>query len=142
MPVFFAKWLDGSFSVVAAINEKAAYSQLAEINEYGPPVEIWKMRTCLLDFVLGNSGEFRLSEIGEETAAEILERGYPRLRRALAKERFPQHYIADSPEREYKLEAEIAEKVRKAVKAEHLRLLTPSARRKKLADAASIDRKS
>jgi len=127
MSVFFARWPDGGFSIVSAVDETDAYVQLDEIAD--EPAEIWDMHSCLLDFELTDSGTFRLIEIGEETAAEILKRGYPSLRKALAKEPSPEEAIIDRPQPQYELGLETAKAVRKAAKSEQNRLRSKSAKR-------------
>ena len=43
MPVFFARWPDGSFSIVSAMDETDAYVQLDEIAD--EPAEVWEMQS-------------------------------------------------------------------------------------------------
>ena len=128
MPVFFARWPDGSFSIVSAMDETDAYVQLDEIAD--EPAEVWEMQSCLLDFALTNSGTFRLIEMGEETAAEILRRGYPSLRKALAEELSPEFVIIDATrESQCELGIETVKSVCRAAKAEQRRLRSKSVRR-------------
>jgi len=128
MPVFFARWPDGSFSIVSAVDETDAYVQLDEIAD--EPAEVWEMQSCLLDFALTDSGTFRLIEMGEETAAEILKRGYPSLRKALAKELSPEYAITDATrESQCELGVETIKNVCRAAKAEQSRLRSKSAKR-------------
>jgi hypothetical protein len=121
VPTFFARWLDGGFSIVAAVDESDAYVQLDEIAD--EPSEVWEMPLCLLDFELTDNGTFRLIEIGEETATEILKRSYPRLRKALAKEPIPQRALVDRPQ------IETLKKIRNAAKSEQNRLGSKSSKR-------------
>jgi hypothetical protein len=80
MPMYFARWPDGSFSLVHACDEQDAYVQLDELGV--EPAELRLMESCLIDFELTDSGSFRLHEFGEETLGEILD-GYPALNAAL-----------------------------------------------------------
>jgi hypothetical protein len=128
MPVFFARWPDGSFSIVSAVDETDAYVQLDEIAD--EPAEVWEMQSCLLDFALTGQGTFRLIEMGEETATEILRRGYPILRKALAKELSPEYAIIDATrESQCELGIETVKNVCRAAKAEQGRLRSKSAKR-------------
>ena len=128
MPVFFARWADGSFSIVNAVDETDAYVQLDEIAD--EPAEVWEMQSCLLDFDLTDSGTFRLIEMGQETAAEILRRGYPSLRKALAKELSPEYAIIDATRQsQCELGIETVKNICKAAKAEQKRLRSKSAKR-------------
>jgi hypothetical protein len=93
MPMYFARWPDGSFSVVHAADEQSAYVQLDEL---GPePAELRLMESCLIDFELTDSGTFRLHEFGGETLAEILENGYPALNAALLSGPLADHGVVD-----------------------------------------------
>ncbi len=80
MPMYFARWPDGSFSLVHASDEQDAYVKLDELGV--EPAELRLMESCLIDFELTDSGSFRLHEFGEETLGEILD-GYPALNAAL-----------------------------------------------------------
>lgn len=157
MPVFFARWADGDFSIVSARDKDDAYGQLDEFA--GAPSGLWEMQSCLLNFWLTDRGTFRLSELGAETAAEILKRGYPKLRKALANEVAECVFVDDagavvsthqkpvkasSPkakepkymvlggEPEYRFGIKTAKAVRKAARAEHARLWKKSTRKKKI----------
>jgi hypothetical protein len=119
MPAFCARWPDGSFSIVDAVNETDALIQLDELGD--EPAELWAMQSCLVDFELSDDGTFRLKQFGEETAPEILERAYPVLNKVLEDEALADRAIVseadpprdDSPENET---------LRDAVKAERERL--------------------
>jgi hypothetical protein len=96
MPMYFARWPDGSFSVVDAADEQSAYVQLDEL---GPePAELRLMESCLIDFELTDSGTFRLREFGGETLGEILDNGYPALKAALSSGRLADHGVVDDAE--------------------------------------------
>ena len=128
MPVFFARWRDGSFSIVSAVDETDAYVQLDEIAD--EPAEVSEMRSCLLDFGLTANGTFHLIEMGQDTADEILKKGYPSLRKALVKEPCPEYAIVEECRRsqcEFGIETTI--NVRKAAKAEQNRLRSKSDKR-------------
>ena len=127
MPVFFARWRDGSFSIVSAADETDAYVELDEIAD--DPAEVSEMQSCLLDFGLTDSGTFRLIEMGRDTADEILKRGYPSLRKVLAKEPSPVYAIVDATQPQCELDIETVKNVRKAAKNERSRLLVKSAKR-------------
>ena len=126
MPVFFARWRDGSFSIVSAADETGAYVELDEIAD--DPAEVSEMQSCLLDFGLTDSGTFRLIEMGRDTADEILERGYPSLRKALAKEPSPEYAIVDATQPQCELAIETVKNVRKAAKNERSRLMKSAKR--------------
>lgn len=119
MPTFCARWPDGTFSIVDADDEIHALIQLDEFGD--EPAELWQMQSCLLDFELTESGTFRLSQFGEETGPEIVERAYPVLSKALEAETFAEHAMeAQSEPVNYGPEA--TEVVRQAVDAERKRL--------------------
>ena len=119
MPAFCARWPDGSFSIVDADDETDALIQLDELGE--EPAELWQMQSCLLDFELTESGTFRVSQFGEETGPEIMERAYPVLSKALEAETFAEHEMAEQSESPtYGPEA--TEVLHKAVAAERGRL--------------------
>ena len=82
MPAFCARWPDGSFSIVDADDEVHALILLDELAD--EPAELWQMQSCLLDFELTDDGTFRLSQFGEDTGPEIMERAHPVLSVALA----------------------------------------------------------
>ena len=83
MPVYFARWKDGSFSIAEAEDEDEAYELLDEFGD--EPAELSRLNSCLIDFELTERGHFRLGHFGELMQDEIFERGYPfcrvRLRR-------------------------------------------------------------
>lgn len=80
MPMYFARWPDGSFSLVHAADEQDAYVQL---DEFGvEPAELRLMESCLVDFELTDTGKFRLNQFGEETLGEVLD-AYPSLNAAI-----------------------------------------------------------
>lgn len=81
MAVYFARWKDGSFSIVGAGDQDEAYERLDEFGD--EPVELSPLESCLIDFELTDRGSFRLGHFGELMQDEILERGYPALQRAL-----------------------------------------------------------
>ncbi len=81
MAVYFARWKDGSFSIVEADDEDEAYELLDEFGD--EPVELSALKSCLIDFELTDRGSFRLDHFGEVMQDEILERGYPVLQNAL-----------------------------------------------------------
>jgi hypothetical protein len=82
MAVYFARWKDGSFSIVEADDENEAYELLDEFGD--EPAELLTLKGCLIDFELTDRGSFRLREFGEVMRDEILQRGYPLLEGALA----------------------------------------------------------
>jgi hypothetical protein len=114
VPTFFARWPDGSFAIVAAEDETDAYVQLDEIAD--EPAEVWEMDRCLMDFGLNDNGTFTLTEVGGDTATEILSKGYPTLLKALLEEPSLEHAIVNGPI------SSPARSVRKAVTAERKRL--------------------
>jgi hypothetical protein len=79
MPMFMVRWPDGSFALAEAWDEDDAYVQFDEIADC--PSEIHRLNSCLLDFGLTDRGTFRLHEIGVDTGEQILELGYPELRK-------------------------------------------------------------
>ena len=89
MPMYFARWPDGSFSVVHAHDEQDAYVQLDELGV--EPAELRLMESCLIDFELTDSGTFRLCQFGDDTLDEILENGYPLLDAALRSDLLNEH---------------------------------------------------
>ncbi len=95
MPAFCARWPDGSFSIIDADDETDARIQLDELGD--EPADLWAMESCLLDFELTDSGTFRLTQFGERTAPEILERAYPVLNKTLESESFADQPIMSTP---------------------------------------------
>ncbi|HUE22849.1 MAG TPA: hypothetical protein VMQ86_14280 [Bryobacteraceae bacterium] len=93
MPMYFARWPDGSFSVVHAVDEQDAYVQLDEFG--AEPAELRLMESCLIDFELTDSGTFRLCQFGDDTLNEILENAYPLLDAALSSELLDEHGVVD-----------------------------------------------
>ena len=81
MPVYFARWKDGSFSIAEAEDEDEAYELLDEFGD--EPAELSRLNSCLIDFELTERGHFRLGHFGELMQDEIFERGYPLLQSAL-----------------------------------------------------------
>jgi hypothetical protein len=81
MAIYFARWKDGSFSLVEAFDEDEAYELLDEFGD--EPAELSELNSCLIDFELTDRGSFRLRSFGEAMDEEILELGYPLLRGAL-----------------------------------------------------------
>jgi len=120
MPVFCARWPDGSFSIVGADNEDHALIQLDELGD--EPAELWQMESCLLDFELTDKGTFRLKQFGEQTGPEILHKAYPVLEKALESEALAEHTIEDQPELEQSYPPGAAKILGKAVEAERKRL--------------------
>ncbi len=119
MPAFFARWPDGSFSIVDAVDKTHALILLDELSD--EPAELWQMQSCLVDFELTEDGTFRIRQFGEQTGPEIMERAYPVLRKALEEETFSEHPMEDQVEPlRYGLEA--TDVLRKAVEAERQRL--------------------
>jgi hypothetical protein len=119
MPVFCARWPDGSFSIVDADDEVHALILLDELGD--EPAKLWQMQSCLLDFELTDDGTFRLSQFGEETGPEIMERAYPVLSEALLNQALADEPVEDHSEA-LSLEAEVQATVRKAVDEERNRL--------------------
>jgi hypothetical protein len=93
MPMYFARWPDGSFSVVHASDEQDASVQLDELGV--EPAELHPMQSCLIDFEFTDSGTFRLCQFGDDTLDEILENGYPLLDAALRSEPLDEHDVVD-----------------------------------------------
>ena len=93
MPMYFARWPNGSFSVVHAHDEQDAYVQLDELGV--EPAELRLMESCLIDFELTDSGTFRLCQFGDDTLDEILENGYPLLDAALRSDLLNEHDVVD-----------------------------------------------
>jgi hypothetical protein len=81
MPVFLARWSDGSFSIAYGKDAKeAAYY----IDEFGDePIGMWQMEVCALDFELTVDGTFRLKDFGGQTISEIMGRCYPLLQKTV-----------------------------------------------------------
>jgi len=119
MPAFCARWPDGSFSIVEADDEVHALIQLDELGD--EPAELWQLQSCLLDFELTEEGTFRISQFGEQTGPEIMEKAYPVLSRALETELFADHLMEDHGV-SLKYGADAQEALRKAVDAERNRL--------------------
>jgi hypothetical protein len=119
MPAFCARWPDGSFSIIDADDETDARIQLDELGD--EPADLWAMESCLLDFELTDSGTFRLTQFGERTAPEILERAYPVLNKTLESESFADHAIAGEDDRQEYGPAE-RDVLRSAVETERKRL--------------------
>jgi|GEM_PF-7051037 len=82
MPMYFARWKDGSFSLVYADDEDEAYELLDEFGD--EPAELSTLNSCMVDFELTDHGGFRLREFGERTQQQIVDRGYPLLKASLA----------------------------------------------------------
>jgi len=117
MPVYFARWKDGSFSIVEAEDEGEAYGLLDEFGD--EPAELSALESCLIDFELTERGSFRLRDFGGVMRDEILEKGYPLLADALASVA-PQEYDPepdDAPENV----SDVPTPVAKAVQAERER---------------------
>ena len=120
MSAFCARWSDGSFSIVEAKDKTHALMLLDELGD--EPAELWRLKSCLLDFELTETGQIRLQKFGEETGPEILERAYPLLSKALGEEEFSEHAITEGGEPlEYGPEG--AEVLGKAVAGERNRLM-------------------
>jgi hypothetical protein len=118
MVVYFARWKDGSFSLVEADNEDDAYELLDEFGD--EPVELSVLNSCLIDFELTDRGAFRLRCFGELMNDEILGRGYPSLRGALGRAAEEEEY--DPAPEDRALEGEyIPPAVAEAVSAERVR---------------------
>lgn len=120
MPVFCARWPDGTFSIVDAKNRKDALIQLDEFGD--EPAELWRMKSCLLDFDLTDTGTFWLNQIGEETANEVMERGYPVLNRTLEADTFAARALIESAPASQQYDGPAAEILRNAVESERKRL--------------------
>jgi len=120
MPAFFARWPDGSFSIVDADDKVHA---LILLDEFGDePAELWQMQSCLLDFELTDDGTFRISQFGEETGPEIVDRAYPVLGKALQEETFGDHSPEDRGGESANRGAQAREALRQAVDVERKRL--------------------
>lgn len=119
MPVFCARWPDGSFSIVDANDDVHALILLDELGD--EPAELWQMQSCLLDFELTDDGSFRLGQFGEETGPEIMERAYPVLSEAMKGQAMADHPVEDRGDA-LNFEPEALATVRKAVEEERNRL--------------------
>lgn len=119
MPAFCARWPDGSFSIVDADDETDALVQLDEFGD--EPAELWRMKSCMLDFEMTDHGTFRLAQLGELTEPEILTRSYPLLSKTLEGENFSEHAIVDEGE-SLNYGSEAAGVLHEAVEAERERL--------------------
>ncbi len=75
----------------------------------------------MLDFELTDSGTFRITEFGEQTGSEIIERAYPVLSKALEDQVFAEHALED-PSKSAEYGSEATEVLRWAVDAERMRL--------------------
>jgi hypothetical protein len=91
MPVYCARWQEGSFSVVFADDEDEAYVKLDEFG--GEPVEVWELGSCALDFELTDAGTFRLGQFGGQMRHEILEKAYPSLLEAIRSDLLEDHNV-------------------------------------------------
>jgi hypothetical protein len=118
MPAFCARWPDGSFSIVDAVDETDALIQLELGDE---PAELWQLQSCLLDSELTEGGTFRIRQFGEQTGPEIMERAYPVLNKALDAETFAEHAMEDQGET-LRYGSEAKEVLRNAVDTERERL--------------------
>jgi hypothetical protein len=116
MPMYFARWPDGSFSIVHASDEQSAYVQLDELGE--EPAVLRVMESCLVDFELTDNGTFRLVQFGSETREEILENGYPSLNAALQSGIVAEHDVVDDARGVDDYGASAKEALSKAVQAE------------------------
>ena len=97
--IYFARWKDGSFSLVDAEDEDEAFQLLDEFGD--EPAELSALDSCLIDFELTDSGAFRLRAFGEVMKDEIMERGYPLLQlglqRVASEEYDPEDVTGDVP---------------------------------------------
>jgi hypothetical protein len=98
------------------------------------------MQSCLVDFELTDDGTFRLKQFGEQTAPEILERGYPMLDKALEGEAFTEHAIESAADPQ-PYDSAATEILRNAVKAERGRLKDFSALRRPRNEAKTFNGK-
>jgi|HubBroStandDraft_1064217.scaffolds.fasta_scaffold05785_4 hypothetical protein len=118
MPIFLARWPDGSFSLVDAYDEQSAFVLLDELGD--EPAELRLMENCLVDFDLTDSGAFRLRQFGEETWEQILD-SYPSLNAALKSGELDDHNIVDDARGIDEYSASAKETLAKAVQAERER---------------------
>jgi hypothetical protein len=118
MAVYFARWKDGSCSIVEAEDEDEASELLDELGD--EPAELWPLKSCLIDFELTDRGSFRLGHLRELMEEEILERGYPLLRAALEDAASSQEY--DPEEEGVPDMSDVPPEVATAVHAERQRL--------------------
>lgn len=117
MPVFCARWPNGSFSIVEAGDLQEAYIRL---DEFGPePAAVWPLASCAMDFDLTDEGSFQLLQIGEEMEEELLEKAYPSLLQAHRAEVLAPE-TAD-PAAMAARDAEAEQRMRMAVEAERQR---------------------
>ena len=82
MPVFLCRWPNGDFSIVAARNREDAIFELDEWDN-AELAQIWKMEKCMVDFTLNDLGRIELSQLGQQTRDEIMEKCYPDLEKTL-----------------------------------------------------------
>src|ERR1035437_8549455 len=117
MPVFCARWPNGSFSIVEAGDLQEAYVRL---DEFGPePAAVWPLASCAMDFGLTDEGSFQLLQIGEDMEEELLEKAYPALLEAYRAEVLVPD--AADPAAMAAHDAEAEQRMRKAVDAERQR---------------------
>lgn len=62
MAVYFARWKDGSFSIVEADDENGAYELLDEFGD--EPAELSPLKSCLINFELTDRGSYRVRDFG------------------------------------------------------------------------------
>jgi hypothetical protein len=118
MAVYFARWKDGSFSLVEDHDKDGAYELLDAFGD--EPVELSELNSCLIDFELTDRGSFQLRCFGEVMDDEILERGYPLLREALRRASEEEEYDPNQEEARAE-EGHIPSDVAEAVKSERER---------------------
>jgi len=118
MPMYLARWPDGSFSLVHAVDEEDAYVQLDELGV--EPAELRLMESCLVDFELTDSGKFRLNQFGDDTLDEVLD-AYPSLNAALVSGALDDHDVVDDGEGIDHYDASAKEILSNAVQAERER---------------------
>jgi hypothetical protein len=116
--MYLARWMDGSFTLVHAIDEQDAYVQLDELGV--EPAELRLMESCLVDFELTDSGKFRLNQFGDDTLDEVLE-AYPSLDAALTSGLLDDHDAVDDGEAIDHYDTPAKEALSNAVQAERER---------------------
>jgi hypothetical protein len=119
MPVYFARWKDGSFSIAEADDADEAYELLDEFGD--EPAELSLLNSCLIDFELTERGHFRLAHFGELMQDEIFELGYPLLQNALAAAASSLEYDPEQDEVPENID-DVPLEVANAIKAERERL--------------------
>jgi hypothetical protein len=82
MPVFMCRWPNGDVSFVSARNKEDAIIALDEFDN-AELAALFKINNFMLDFRLADNGELVFQGSGDECHAEIVDRAYPLVAKAL-----------------------------------------------------------